>query len=132
MSVRGVGGKRGGVGGASGPKAASGAAQVKGPAPAGRVERNAGLEQVSAGATSNTGTVSPIVREAILIAKELQEGRIGDKAQATGRLVATILKEKLGKNFTKSKKVKQAIADTITEDPHLGRVLERIWSHREG
>lgn len=134
-----VGGKRGpgGPRGPSGPGGASGPEKAKGVGFAGKVEKNAGVEQVSAGATSSVGAAgevapSAVVREAIAIAKELQEGRIGDKAAATGKLVESILKEKLGQRFGRNKKVAKAIADTISEDPHLQSVLERIWSHREG
>src|SRR5260221_12171613 len=128
-----VGGKRGaggsrGVGGARGP---GGDEKVQGPAFAGRVEKNVAVESASAAATSSVAP-SAVVREAIGIARALQEGKIGDKAQATGRLVESILKEKLGGRFGKSKKVGKAIADSIGEDPHLQSVLERIWSHREG
>jgi hypothetical protein len=127
-----VGGKRGG-GAVRGPgqaKGPSGSEKVKGPAFAGRVDRNAGVEAVSAGATSNV-PASPVVREALAIVKALQEGKIPDKGAATSRLVESILKEKFGGKLAGKKKIAKAIADTIGEDPHLASLLERIWSKRE-
>src|SRR5689334_4102294 len=104
-SVRGSGG----AGGASGAKGAQGTGKAEGVGFAERVDRNAGIEQVSVGATRNVAP-SAVISEAIAIAKALQEGVISSKAAATGELVETILKRKLGNKFSKNKKVSKAIA----------------------
>jgi hypothetical protein len=134
-----VGGKRGsggakgagGAAGASGAKGPQGASKVEGPSFAEKVDKNAGVESASVAATRNVAP-SAIISEAIGIARALQQGAISSKAEATGQLVESILNRKLGRKFSKNKKISKAIAETLGEDPHLASVLERIWSHREG
>jgi hypothetical protein len=123
--VRG-GGKRGGAGGARGPSGAQGAGKS---AFVEKVQKQGSLsgttrEVGSAGATA-TAKVDPLSSQALAIAKQLRAGQISTRDEATRRLVADILKQKLR---MQSKALTQKIADALQDDPRLNRTLDRLWS----
>jgi len=62
------------------------------------------------------------------IAKQLKNGDFKSKDEATRKLVAEVLKEKLR---MKSATLTQKIADAIQEDPRLNQALERLWAKAE-
>jgi hypothetical protein len=121
-------GGAGGVGGGGGVKSTG---KVGGAGFGGKVDKNASVEGASVAPSSAAGPASPMVLEALSIVKKLQDGQIPSKAHATGELVTSILKEKMGKRTSKNRGIVRTITDTIQEDPHIQAVLERIWSHRD-
>lgn len=134
MSVGGVG-RGGGKGRAGGAKGASGKAPA-GKAGAssfgGAVDRTAGLVGPSGlvGSSNVQGPQAsdPITSQALAIAKQLKNGGFKDKDEATRKLVAEVLKEKLR---MKSSALTTKIADALQDDPRLNQALERLWSKAE-
>jgi hypothetical protein len=126
--VRG-GGKRGGPGGARGPSGAQGpgkAAFVE------KIQKQGSLsgttrEVGSAGAAPAApgAKVDPLTSQALAIARQLRAGEISTRHEATRRLVADILKQKLR---MQSKALTQKIADALQDDPRLNHTLDRLWS----
>lgn len=122
----GGGGRKGGAGGAkgAGPVGKAGGAGF-----AGKVERSESLVGPSgAVGSSNVQAVDPVTAQALDIARQLRSGQIKTKEEATKRLVAEVLKEKVR---MQSKALTQRIADSLQEDPHLNQALERLWSKAE-
>ena len=70
----------------------------------------------------------PITAQALDIARQLKNGQLKNKEEATKKLVAEILKEKLR---MKSKALTDKIADALQDDPRLNQALERLWSKAE-
>lgn len=131
MSVGGVRGG-GGKGRAGGPKGASGkggAGKVSGADFGGRVDKADKAEGLvgpsGAAGSGNVGSVDPVTAHALELAKQLKSGEIGSREEATKRLVADILKEKLR---MQSKALTSKIAESLQEDPRLNQALERLWS----
>ena len=133
MSVGGVG-RGGGKGRAGGARGASGGA------PAGKaggtfgsaVDRAAGLVGpsglVSSSNVQGPQEVAPASAQALTIAKQLKNGTFKNKDEATRKLVAELLKEKL---HMKSASLTAKIADALQDDPRLNQALERLWSKAE-
>ena len=133
MGVGGVrgGGRRGGpsgaggAGGAGGAKGAGAASGAKGAGFAGKVDASQGLLGPSgAAAGGNVGALDPVTANALDIARQLKSGQIKTKEEATKKLVADILKEKVR---LQSKALTKKIADTLQDDPRLNQALERLW-----
>jgi hypothetical protein len=128
MSVGGVG-RGGGKGRAGGAKGASGAGAAKGASFGGKVDRTESLVGPSGlvGSSNVQGpqAADPITASAMAIAKQLKNGDFKSKDEATRKLVAEVLKEKLR---LKSAALTQKIADALQEDPRLNQALERLWS----
>lgn len=125
MAVGGVrgGGKKGGAGAAKG---AGGAAKAGGAGFAGKVGASESLVGPSGAAGSaNVQGPDAITSQALEIARKLKSGEISSRDEATRKLVADILKEKLR---MQSKALTQKIADALTDDPRLGQTLERLWT----
>lgn len=123
-SIRGGGGR----GGPKGPKGADGKAGTSKASAGtfGKVDKTASLVGASGAAGSSevgqvTGDV--IVQHAAAVARALRSGEISTRQEATRKLVAAILKEKLKTN---SKALESKIAEQIEEDPHLSATLDRI------
>jgi hypothetical protein len=133
MSVRGVGG-RGKAGGARGASGAGGAAKAAGPAGAfgAKVDRSESLVGPSGAAGGgNVGTVAaadPVTAKAMDLVRQLQSGQLKSRDEATRKLVADILREKV---HTQSKQLTERIVDQLKEDPRLNQTLERLWNRAE-
>jgi hypothetical protein len=131
MGVGGIrgGGKRGGAGGARGPSGPSGAGKAGGAGFDGKVDRSESLVGPSGAAGgSNVSALDPVTAKALEIAKMLKSGQISSRDEATKKLVADILKEKLR---MQSKMLTQRIADALQDDPRLSQKLDHLWSEPE-
>src|SRR5438874_11025275 len=127
----GVGGVRGGgrKGGAGGVKGGGPVAGPKGAGFAGKVDKAESLVGASGlVAGGNVAALDSVTANALDIAKQLKSGQIKTKEEATKKLVADILKEKVR---MQSRALTQKIADTIQDDPRLHQALERIWAKAE-
>jgi hypothetical protein len=131
MSVGGVG-RGGGKGRAGGAKGASGAGPAKGAGFGGKVDKAESLVGPSGlvGSSNVQGPqpTDPVTASAMAIAKQLKNGDFKSKDEATRKLVAEVLKEKLR---MKSASLTQKIADALQEDPRLNQALERLWAKAE-
>ncbi len=131
MGVRGVGGggRKGGPSGAKGGGAVGGAGKVSGAGFAGKVDTvdkaDALVGPSGAAPGGNVQAVDPVKAQALEIARQLKAGIIKTKEEATKKLVAEVLKQKVR---MQSKMLTQRIADTIQDDPRLNQALERLWS----
>src|SRR5688500_15998101 len=98
MSVGGVG-RGGGKGRAGGAKGASGAGPAKGAGFGGKVDKAESLVGPSGlvGSSNVQGAqpTDPVTASAMAIAKQLKNGDFKSKDEATRKLVAEVLKEKL-------------------------------------
>jgi len=134
MSVGGVGrgGGKGRAGGTKGPagKAPAGKAGAAGFGAA--VDRASGLVgpsgEVGSSNVQGPQAADPITSQALAIAKQLKNGNFKSKDEATRKLVAEVLKEKL---HMKSAALTSKIADSLMDDPRLNQALERLWSKAE-
>src|SRR5262249_22666927 len=116
MGVGGVrgGGRRGGAGGVKGGGPVGGA---KGRGLAGKVDASQGLVGASGLVQGgNVGAADPVTANALNIARLLKSGQIKSKEEATKKLVADILKEKVR---MQSRALTKKIADTLQDDPRL-------------
>ena len=128
MGVGRVGGGRkgGGVGGAKGAGAAS---KASGTGFAGKVDKAESLVGPSRMAgTANVAAADPVTAQALDIARQLKSGQIKTKEEATRKLVADILREKVR---MQSKALTARISESLTDDPRLQRALERLWAAGE-
>lgn len=134
MGVGGVrgGGRKGGAGGAGGAGGVKGGGAVggaKGAGFAGKVDASQGLVGPSgAAASGNVQALDPVMANALDIARQLKNGQIKTKEEATKKLVADILKEKVR---MQSRALTAKIADTLQDDPRLNQALERLWGRGE-
>lgn len=131
MSVGGVG-RGGGKGRAGGAKGASGAGPAKGASSGGKVDKSESLVGpsglVGSGNVQGAQPMDPVSASALAIAKRLKNGEFKNKDEATRKLVAEVLKEKLR---MKSATLTQKIADALQDDPRLNQALERLWAKAE-
>lgn len=127
MSVGGIGrgGSKGGAGKAGGAGGAAGARPTGG-STFGKVDKSESLVGASGlVGGSNVQSAEPVLSaQAAAISKQLKAGTIG-KGDATKKLVAEVLKEKLRLS---SKTLTDKVADALQDDPRLSQTLERIWS----
>ncbi len=134
MSVGGVGrgGGKGRAGGAKGPAGKAPAGKAGAAGFGGAVDRTAGLVGPSGAVGSSNvqgpQAADPITSQALAIAKQLKNGNFKSKEEATRKLVAEVLKEKLR---MKSSALTTKIADALQDDPRLNQALERLWSKAE-
>ncbi len=138
MSVRGVrGGKPGGVGGARGGGGASGAGGVgkagkAGGAFGGKVDRAESLVGPSgaagAAAAGSVAAADAVVGQVLELARQLREGQLKSRDEATKKLVADILREKVR---TQSKQLSDKVFQQLKDDPTLNQTLERLWKRAE-
>jgi hypothetical protein len=134
MGVGGVrgGGRKGGAGGAGGAGGVKGGGAVggaKGAGFAGKVDASQGLVGPSgAAASGNVSPLDPVTANALDIARQLKNGQIKSKEEATKKLVADILKEKVR---MQSRALTAKIAETLQDDPRLNQALERLWNRAE-
>lgn len=131
MSVRGVGrgGKAGGARGASGAGAAS---KAGGAAFGAKVDKAESLVGPSGAAGSsnvgNVGPTDPVTAQAMDLVRQLRSGQLKSREEATKKLVADILREKVR---TQSKKLTDKIFEQLKDDPRLHQTLERLWDRAE-
>lgn len=130
VSRVGGGGRKGGVGGAkgAGPVGKTGGAGFADKV--GKSESLVGPSRMAG--TSNVAAADPVTAQALDIARQLKSGAIKTKEEATRRLVADILKEKVR---MQSKALTARISESLTDDPRLQQALERLWAQggkREG
>lgn len=133
MSVRGVGrgGRAGGAGGAKGAGKAAGPSKASGTFGA-KVDRTESLVGPSgAVGSSNVGNVAaadPVTAQALDLARQMKQGQLKSRDEATKKLVADILREKVR---LQSKKLTEKIFDQLKDDPRLNQTLERLWNKAE-
>jgi hypothetical protein len=133
MSVRGVGrgGKAGGARGASG---AGGAAKASGASGAfgAKVDKAESLVGPSGAAGSanvgGVGPTDPVTAQAMDLVRQLKTGQLKSRDEATRKLVADILREKV---HTQSKKLTDKVFEQLKDDPRLNQTLERLWNRAE-
>ncbi len=128
MSVGRVGGG-GGRGGPKGPKGVGGGGPVdksgKGSFE-GKVDQAESLVAPSGLVQGgNVGATDPVTAQALDIARQLKSGEIKSREEASKKLVASILKEKLR---LQSRALTDRIADALQDDPRLNQALDRLWS----
>ncbi len=122
----GGGGRKGGAGGAkgAGPVAKSGGTGF-----ASKVGKSESLVGPSGAAGSAAvEAADPVTAQALDIARQLKSGQIKTREEATKKLVAEVLREKVR---LQSKALTQKIADALQEDPRLTQALDRLWSSAE-
>jgi len=128
MAVRGVGrgGKAGGAGRAGGTAKAGGASFGA------RVEKSESLVGPSgAVGSSNVGGVAaadPVTAQALELARQLKSGQLKSRDEASRKLVADILREKVR---LQSKQLTDKILEQLKDDPHLSSTLEHLWNKAE-
>lgn len=133
MSVRGVGrgGKSGGARGASAAGGA-GAASKAGGAFGAKVDKSESLVGASGlvGSSNVGGTAAadPVTAQAMDLIRQLKSGQLKSRDEATRKLVADILREKVR---SQSKKLTDKIVDSLKDDPRLTQTLERLWNRAE-
>ncbi len=122
-----VGSKKGG--GAVGGSSSAGGVAKAGKAFGAKVDRADSLVAPSGlVGTSNVQGPDPVTAQALDIARQLKAGQIKTKEEATKKLVADILKEKVR---LQSKALTQKITDQLQNDPRINQALERLWSKAE-
>ncbi len=131
MSVKGVrgGGRSAGAGRAG---AASGPAKAGGAGFAGKVDRAGSLVGPSGlVGSSNVGAAAaadPVAAQVLNLARQLKAGQLKSRDEATKKLVADILREKVR---LQSKKLTERVVDQLQDDPRLKQTLERMWTRAE-
>lgn len=134
MSVRGVGrgGKAGGARGASGASGAGAASKAGGAGFSAKVDKAESLVGPSglAGSSNvaNVGPTDPVTAQAMDLVRQLKSGQLKSRDEATKKLVADILREKVR---TQSKKLTEKIFEQLKDDPRLNQTLERLWDRAE-
>lgn len=122
----GGGGRKGAAGGAKGAGAVG---KTGGASFGGKVDKAESLVGPSGLAGSaNVAAADPVTAQALDIARQLKSGQIKTREEATKKLVAEVLKEKVR---MQSKALTQKIADALQEDPRLNQALDRLWSTAE-
>ena len=122
----GGGGRKGGAGGAKGAGAVGKAGGASFGGKVGKAESLVGPSGLVG--SSNVVAADPVSAQALDIARQLKSGQIKTREEATKKLVAEVLKEKVR---MQSKALTQKIADALQEDPRLTQALERLWSTAE-
>lgn len=124
-----VGGKKGGSAGGVRGGAAAGGVGKAGKAFGARVDKAESLVAPSGlVGTSNVQAADPVTAQALDIARQLKNGQIKSKEEATKKLVADILREKVR---MQSKALTEKISDQLSNDPRINQALERLWSKAE-
>jgi hypothetical protein len=98
---------------------------AKGAGFSGKVDATQGLVGPSGLVASNAvAALDHVTANALDIARQLKAGLIKTKEEATKRLVANILKEKVR---MQSRALTKKIAEHLNDDPRLSQALERLW-----
>lgn len=131
MSVGGIrgGGGKGRAGGAKGAGGKGSVGKAGGGGFGGKVGKADKTESlVGASGLAGSGNVEqldPVTAQAMELARKLKSGEIANREEATKKLVADILKEKLR---MQSKALTDKIAKDLQDDPRLNQTLERLWN----
>lgn len=136
MSVRGVrGGKAGGAGGARGASGPAGAGKASKAGPSsfgGKVDRAESLVgPAGASPSGNAGAIAasdPVVGQVLELARQLKAGQLKSREEATKKLVADILREKVR---SQSKHLTEKVFQQLKDDPQLSQTLDRLWKRAE-
>lgn len=130
MSVRGVrGGKgAGSARGASGSAGAGKASKTGGSGFSGKVDRAESLVGPSPGGAAGVAAADPVVGQVLELARQLKLGELKSREEATRKLVADILREKVR---SQSKHLTEKVFQQLKEDPQLSQTLERLWKRAE-
>lgn len=121
-------GKKGGAGGVRGGAGAGGVGK-SGKAFGPRVDKSESLVGPSGlVASAGVAAADPVMAQALDIARQLKSGQLKSKEEATKKLVADILREKVR---MQSKALTQKIANQLQDDPRINQALERLWSKAE-
>jgi hypothetical protein len=122
MAIGKVGGsgKKGAVqgGGASGKASGTGFS--------GRIDKTQSSSSVAGAGTAQA--VDPISNQAAIIAQKLRSGEIKSREEATRKLVAEVLKEKVRMH---SQALTEKISQSLQDDPRISAALERLWAKVE-
>jgi hypothetical protein len=125
----GGGGKKGGAGGVKGTGGAGNVGKTQGAGFAGKVDKAESLVAPSGVVgSSNVQGPDPVTAQTLDIARQLKNGQIKSREEATQKLVADILKEKVR---LQSKALTQKITDQLGNDPRIASALERLWAKAE-
>ena len=139
MSVRGVrGGKAGGAGGARGASGAAGTGKASKAGATGgagfggkvdKAERLVGPSgTVASGNASAIAASDPVVGQVLELARQLKTGQLKSREEATKKLVADILREKVR---SQSKHLSEKVFQQLRDDPQLSQTLDRLWKRAE-
>lgn len=134
MAVRGVGrgGKSGGARGAGPAAGAGGAAKAGGAGFSAKVDRTESLVgpsgAVGSGNVGTVGPTDPVAAQAMELMRQLKSGQLKSRDEATRKLVADILREKVR---SQSKSLADRIVAQLKDDPRLNQTLERLWDRAE-
>ena len=128
--MRGVGRGKAGVPSAGAGGAAK--AAPKGGAFGSKVDRSQSLVGPSGAAPGgNVGALAsadPVTAKAMELIRQLQSGQLASREEATRKLVADILREKVR---SRSKSLTKRITEELNNDPRLKQTLEHLWNHAE-
>jgi hypothetical protein len=123
-----VGGKKGGAAGVRGGAGAGGVGKA-GKAFGPKVDKAESLAAPSGlVGSANVQAADPVTAYALDIARQLKTGTIMSKEEATRKLVANILREKVR---MQSKALTKKISDQLKDDPRITQALDRLWSKAE-
>ena len=139
MSVRGVrGGKAGGAGASRGASGAAGAGHASkagatgGAGFGGKVDKAERLVGPSGAAASGNASAiaasDPVVGQVLELARQLKAGQLKSREEATKKLVADILREKVR---SQSKHLSEKVFQQLRDDPQLSQTLDRLWKRAE-
>jgi hypothetical protein len=70
----------------------------------------------------------PVAAQALELIRQLKSGQLKSRDEATRKLVADILREKVR---SQSKRLADKIVEQLKEDPRLNQTLERLWDRAE-
>ena len=128
----GGGGRKGGAGGVRGGSSAGESGKAGKSEFGAKVDKYEGLSKAPGSAVASgaarTGATDPVTAQALDIVRQLRAGEIKTREEATRKLVAQVLREKVR---MQSKALTQKIADSLQDDPRLNQALERLWSRAE-
>jgi hypothetical protein len=133
MSVRGAGrgGKSSGAARAGGVSGAGGAAKASGASGAfgSKVDKSESLVGPSGLAgSSNVGGAAPadpVHAQAMDLIRQLKSGQLKSRDEATRKLVADILREKVS---SQSKQLADRIVEQLKDDPRVAKHIEHLWN----
>lgn len=132
MSVKGVRGGGGRAAGAGRAGAAAGPAKAGGAGFAGKVDRTESLVGpsglVGSGNVGAAAAADPVAAQVLNLARQLKAGQLKSRDEATRKLVADILRDKVR---MQSKKLTERVVDQLQDDPRLKQTLERMWTRAE-
>lgn len=119
-------GKVGGSGKKGSVQGGGAAGKASGAGFSGRLDKTQGTSSAAGAGTAEA--VDPISSQAAIIARQLKSGEIKSREEATRKLVAEVLKEKVR---MRSQALTDKISQSLQDDPRLSAALERLWAKVE-